>query len=305
MAEDLFGNDIAPENLDADTGDTDLPEVTDLADDVAEDEDIAADDDTQDTLADYARGAIPSDPTEAHKYWQAAVTRMRQGDREKYGKVQEEHGQYKNILAQFYESDDYAKQVLAQRFPDLAPQIRGTGQPARSQNSTTPTGLTSELEQNLGDYGFLAQAIGPALERVIESQVQARIAPLEQRTTQQANSQRQTQEQVLLSDMDAKHPGWEESYGAKMRDLDDFLASDALSHPVYGSKYELYHRLLNPDTARVDAAREMGEASRKRTSLSRSGRQSAPNVQDEVRKTDLSNAEAFQLAARAASEETS
>ena len=308
MQEDLFGQPISEgDDFAEDTSDAALPEVRDLGE-MGSDEpsgDAAADttDETEDYISEYARGDVPDDPSEAHKYWQAAATRWRRADREKYGRIEDEHGKYRDMLAQFYQNDDYARQVLAQRFPELAASIRGPGQPTRSQTPTSPDTFVSELEQSLGDYGFLAQALGPALSQLIDKHVQSRIAPIEQRTTQQADQARRLQENELLSAMDTKYEGWEESYGAKMRELDDFLASDALTHPVFGSKYELYYRMLQPDAARVAAAREMGEAAKRRTSLGRTGRTPASNVQDEVRKADLSDAEAFQLAAKAASEE--
>ncbi|MGI9298582.1 MAG: hypothetical protein ACR2QC_11905 [Gammaproteobacteria bacterium] len=301
--EDIFGQPIIPDDggtLEDPFGGAPDDDV-DTGDEGPEEGDAGAEEEEQLT----AEGDLPTDPEAIRKHWQAAFTRARQADRTRLGKIEGEHGQYQKVLSQFYQDDAYAKQVLAQRFPELAAQIRGGGQASGSQPTTTPNGLTSELEQNLGDYGFLAKALGPVLERVIDQQVKDRVAPLEQKTTEQVESARKTQEQALLSDMDTKYEGWEESYGAKMRDLDDFLASDALQHPTFGNKYELLYRLLQPDAGRLEAAKDMRNAAKRRSGISRSGRSSAPNIVDQVRKADLSDAEAFQIAARAAAEEVS
>ena len=106
-----------------------------------------------------------------------------------------------------------------------------------------------------------------------------------------------------MAALDAEHPGWEEKTGTDMADLDAYLASDALTHPKFGDKYTLIHRLLNPDAVRVTVAREMSNAARKRTGLGRSGR-SVPNVVKQVRNPEISNTDAFWIAAKAATEDT-
>jgi|SRR5919108_2360793 hypothetical protein len=245
-------------------------------------------------------GEVPQDPAAAHKYWQGAYTRSRQKDREKYGKLESEHGQYQQLLTRFYQDEAYAKQVLAQRFPQLAAQIVGQPGPAPHGTPASPaSGVTHQLQQSLGDYGFLAPALGPVLERVIAEQVQQRLSPFEQRTQQQAEQARQAEETRLLAAMDAAHPGWESSYGTQMQELNAFLASDALTHPKFGDKYTLFYRLLNPDAARIAATREMANAARQRTGFGRSGRSSVPNVQEQVRTADTAR-DAFKLAAEAA-----
>lgn len=299
MADDIFGQpleevpDIDLESPDTDLGaDTDGPEMTDEPGD-------------GDAL--QAEGEEPADAEAARKYWQGAYTKSRQKDRERYGELESEHTQYKNVLAQFYQNDDYARQVLAQRFPQLASQIQGqSGQasPAGESSQTgQSSGLVGRLQQKLGEFGFLAEGLGSALEEEIESRVQARVGPLEQRTAQHTESQRKAEEDKLLAEMDGKYPGWEDSFGAQMRELDDFLGGNALNHSRFGNKYELYYRLLNPDAARSDAIREMGNAARRRTGLSRTGRSSAPNIGDQIRKAE-SNADAFALAAKSAMEES-
>lgn len=302
MAEDVFGQTIPAEEPEpedaggtsprAPLGGTPVPEPP--AEEPPPDQDEGAEDPLQ------GDGPAPQEPAAAQKYWQGAYTKSRQKDREKYGKLESEHGQYQQILAKFYQDEAYAKQVLAQRFPQLAAQLVGQPGPAAPGTPASPTsGLTQQLQQSLGDYGFLAPALGPVLERVITEQVQQRLTPFEQRTTQQAEQARHAEEASLLAAMDSAHPGWEASYGTQMQELDKFLASEALTHPKYGNKYELYYRLLNADAARIDATRAMADAARQRTGLGRTGRSSVPNVVDQVRKAESAR-DAFKLAAEAA-----
>ena len=294
MEKDIFGQDLdeaAMPDLESESPESDSP--------VLESPEIVP----PEAEALQTEGTPPTDPVLAQKYWQAAYTKSRQKDREKYGKVETEHKQYQQLLANFYQDEQYAKQVLAQRFPALASQLLHGGHapvgspPAPAQT----TGLTQQLQQSLGEFGFLAPALGPVLERVIQEHVQARVAPLEQRTTQQTEQARRTEEERLLADMDGQYPGWEDSYGADMKVLDDFLNSNALSHPRFGSKYALYYKLLNPDAARLDATRQMQDAARRRTSLGRPGTTAAPTIQAQVLTAD-SRAAAFRLAARHAME---
>ena len=303
MAEDLFGNALPEE-------DADLPVDDEAATDDATEQGQSNPDTAAEATADpeeplAADGDSPQDPSEAQKYWQAAYTKSRQKDRERYGKLEGEHKQMGETFRRFYSDETYARQVLVQRFPHLASALEGStpsGQaalPAAPTTAQTTGQLTAELQQSLGEFGFLAQALGPVLERVIESRVNARVQPLEQRTTQQTEAARRTEEERLLAAMDGKYPGWEDTYGAEMKAIDEFLASDRLEHPKYGNKYELYYKLLNPDASRLAATRQMLDAAKRRTSLSRTSHQTVSNIADQVRKAE-SNIDAFQLAAKAA-----
>jgi hypothetical protein len=126
----------------------------------------------------------------------------------------------------------------------------------------------------------------------------AAVAPLEQRAVAQTQAQRQQEEDALMAALDTEHPGWEEQYGADMQALDAFLASSSLSHPKFGSKYQLYLNLLNPSAAKAGAVRDMQAAARNRVGTGRPGRPAASNVIDQIRKTNLEKGwnEAWQMA---------
>ena len=244
-----------------------------------------------------------------YKYWQAAYTQTRQRERQRYGQVENEHKQYGDVLRNFYQSDEYALQVLRQRFPQLAAQMTFDG--TRGQTQGTPQGSSSQgssplvqaLEQRLGkDLAFLAPSLGPVLEEAIAAATQQAVAPLHQQTQQQQEAVRKQAEDVLLADMDSKYPGWEPRYGTDMQALDTFLGSDQLTHPKFGNKYELLLKLVNPDLARIDATRAMNQAGKSRLTTGRSGRASQPNIEAQILGAKT-NADAFTLAAQAAMRE--
>lgn len=246
-------------------------------------------------------GAPGPDDDPQYKYWQGAYTKSRQRDRERYGKLETEHTQFGEVLRNFYTSDEYALQVLRQRFPQLAGRLSLDGATA-PRTSETPTGgqLEGLLAQSLGDdLAFLAPRLGPVLERVITAAVSSALAPDRQRTEQREAAERKTQEEAIFAKLDGQYPGWEARYATKMQALDAFLGSDALHHPDFGDRHELLLRLLTPDLARVEAARSMGEAARGRVTSGRAGRPGQPNVQEQARAAP-NNADAWEIAAQAA-----
>lgn len=290
---------------------TDIPDAEAGADDAqtAPDGDGQADtteDDgaAQDPLQDRT-GAGPEDPNDPqYKYWQGAYTQARQRDREKYGTLETEHQTYAEVLRNFYTSDEYALQVLRQRFPQLANQLHMDGQarsaPASPQSSTQAGSLQAELEQNLGpDLAFLAPKLAAALDKVLGSRIDAAVTPLKQETQTREAAARKTQEDTILAEMDTQFPGWEARYGKDMEALDAFLASDALTHPKFGKRHELLYRLVNPDVSRIDATKRMQTAARGRLTTGRAGPPSQPTIEDDVLKAPT-NQDAFMLAAQAA-----
>jgi hypothetical protein len=293
------------------TLDGDVDESVATTDDAgqAQAEPMTQDGEATDRLLDrHGDGAAdPNDPN--YKYWQAAYTQTRQRERAQYGKVEAEHKQYGDVLRNFYQDDAYALQVLRQRFPQLANQLSlSGGTPGQAAANTPSRGQQSSpvvqlLEQSLGeDLAFLAPRLGPVLEQVIQHGIRSGLAPIEQQTQQQRATERKRQEDALLSSMDSDYPGWEGRYGNDMKELDAFLASDELTHPKWGNKYQLLYRLANSDHARVDAVRSIGEAARNRQTTGRPGRQSQPDPTQDILKAKT-NSDAFRLAAEAAMRE--
>lgn len=304
---------MAEQDFGADTGDLDAgaDEQTDLG--TSGQPDGQETGSPQDVLSD-GQDVDPND--EQFKHWQGVYTRTRQRDRQRYGKIEQEHQQYGEVLRNFYQSDEYALQVLRQRFPDLASRLTRDGTPVlretgtRTERAEGDPGLVSMLQQHLGeDLAFLAPRLAPALEGVIAQAVRGAMQPIEARSKEQEEAVRQReaqsrreQEDALLSQMDTEHPGWEQRFGSDMQDLDNFLNSEALTHPRWGNKYQLLLQLVNPDLPRIDATRRMADAGRSRLTTGRSGRPSQSNTQELIMKA-RNNSEAFRIAAEQAAQE--
>jgi hypothetical protein len=226
------------------------------------------------------------------KSMQGAFTKRMQGFRAKekeLGQVTEKAA----LVDRFYKDPAYALQVMQQMAPQLGLTLgRGTGtpagQPGNPATASPSTGLAELLTEKLGpDLAFLAPALAPAIEHVVEQRTRAAVAPLEQRAVAQTQAQRQAEEDALMAALDTEHPGWEEQYGADMQALDAFLASNALTHPKFGNKYQLYLSLLNPSAAKAGAVRDMQAAARNRVGTGRPGRPAASNVIDQIRQANL------------------
>jgi hypothetical protein len=224
------------------------------------------------------------------KSMQASFTRARQKDRADARQSSDKAA----LVDKFWNDRAYALQVVQQIAPQLGltltPQGTPQGQPGGNPGAvpTSTEGITALLTAKLGpDLAFLAPALAPAIEHVVTQQTRAAVQPLEQRAQAYTQAQRQQQEDALMAELDTEHPGWEEQYGAQMKELDAFLASDTLTHPTFGSKYSVYLKLLNPSAAKVEAIRGMQRAAGNRVGTGRVGRPAASNVIDQIRQANL------------------
>lgn len=254
-------------------------------------EDIPADEPAPESAPPPAEEPLAKSDSET---WQAAFTKARQKDRQRYGAIEQEHGQYKDVLQKFYTDDTYAMGVLRQRFPHL-----GAGTPSPGTPQKSAAGLSGLMQEKLGtDLAFLAEPLADAVQSAVESA----LAPMQRQTEEQQASTRREKQLALMAEMDTKYPGWETQYGEDMTSLSRFLGSPDGTHPKYGSKLELLYKLLNPDQARVDLHQTQQRAARSRQSVSRTGAQTQPNLRERLTKA-ATNHDAFMLAARAAAEE--
>jgi len=248
----------------------------------------------------FTAEAVPDPNDPQYKYWQGAYTKTVEHYRNKYKPLEAEHQQFGDVLRQFYQSDEYALQVLRQRFPQLADRLSldGTSPRGRTQPASGASSVEAILKESLGeDLGFLATGLSPALEQAIE----AKLAPLLQQLTQQQQTTREAEQSKLMAEMDSTYPGWE-TRATAMQEMQQFLASDQVTHPKFGNKMALLLKLVNPDLARVEAARSMTASGRSRLTTGRAGPPGVPNVDETVRAAK-STPEAFRAAAAAALQE--
>lgn len=282
------------------TEEEDVADATDSADEEGSPEKEAGTEE-EDSIDGFAKGDVPGDAASQKSYWQAALTRARQKDREKTGTLTEEHRKYAEVLRNFFADDQYAMQVIKQRFPQVAHQImqqQGTGTPAVSQGTQSDAHgkLVSLLQGKLGsDLGFLA----PALADAMQAAVGDAMAPLHQQTRTQQEQSRRREEESLMAEMDSAFPGWEDQHGQDMQELNRFLTSNELTHPKYGNRYSLLYKMTNKDQARIDAVQGMQKAQQSRVGTGRTGRVSPANTIEQIQKA-TTKSDAFRLAAEAA-----
>lgn len=250
---------------------------------------------------DSLEGDQPGDPNDPqYKYWQGVYTRTRQRERQTHQANEEQRQQYADVLRNFYTSDEYALQVLRQRFPHLASRLSLDGAGGQSVPQQTSGAAREILAQRLGqDLGFLAGPLGDAMEQLIEQALARAVGPLQQETRDAREAQRRDARARALAEADSAFPGWEAQHGSAMQELEQFLASDQLVHPKYGNRYQVLLKMLSPDNARVDALRTMQDAARNRVTTGRAGRTITPDISKQIREAP-NNSEAFRLAAQAA-----
>ena len=283
-------------------------DMTPADDMIGDDASLPASQETETTGPDEAAATVTPEPEDASffdpaqlpeelqghwKRMQAAFTRGRQKDRETARGASEKA----MMVDRFYNDPAYALQVLQQVAPALGVRIE-TGQrtPAPTQEtsgtaSRSVAAMEGKLAERLGpDLAWLAPKLAEGVLASIEETTQQAIAPLrEQLAAQQAREQQVTQQAFeaeqarVMAALDAQMPGWEEQYGGQMRELDAFLNSNALTHPTFGSKHELYLKLLNPAAFRVQAVRDIGRAAANRVASGRTGSTASPGMVAKIR----------------------
>ena len=250
---------------------------------------------------------------EQWKRMQASFTKGRQRDRET-ARVATESGRAaaeKAAMVDRFNSDrEFALATIMQMAPQLGltvaqGQQRTSTLPERTSETSTQSlaAIESNLRERLGkDLEFMAPVLARSVMESARAAADDQMAPLrqrldgdQQRAREQAQQQRNAEEARIIEGLDARMPEWQERYGARMRELDAFLASPALSHPEFGSKHELYLRLLNPAGFRADAVRDMQRAAGNRIATGRSGaQQSVPGTIDKIK--DINRKDGWQAA---------
>lgn len=245
-------------------------------------------------------------PPEIKAHW----TRMHGTYNKKLAEVRDIAARRPDIefLDRFRTDQEFAKQVLLAEASRLGVTLNGASNGATKPATTAPAsggdGPPPELVERI------RSRLAPELQWMADQQaataweaIQFSEAP----KAKQAQEAKAAEYRALYAQEAEKlataAPGWE-AHEKDMSELLGFMASAALTHPRFGSKLEILHRLVRPDngTARVDAIRSMGEAARNATRTGQSTRSTTSNVPDRVRKAATPR-EAMQIAAEEAERE--
>lgn len=243
--------------------------------------------DPQETFIDPAQ--LPPEMQGHFRRMQASFTKARQRDRAQLKSFE----QKAQLVDRFYQDPSYALQVIQQLAPHLGVQLTPLdGSPGPRGQGTRPAqanqgDLESEFQQELGsDLGFMARPLARIfnrLEQVVEARVKSALQPYERLTAQQRRETQEMDRERSVARMDSRFPGWEQ-HEADMQALDAFLRSGREFHPRFGSRQEALYALVSNGngTARVAAVRDLSRTARRKTTTSRAGRRSTPNLSQQI-----------------------
>ena len=121
------------------------------------------------------------------------------------------------------------------------------------------------------------------------------LEPVLQQQRDQVSATFSREFESLADSLSQRVPEWQE-HEDTMSELDDFLKSDKLTHPVFGSKLDILYNVVTKNTAATqEAVRRMSAAGRNRTVTGRSESSTTPNITERVKKAP-SMQEAFRIA---------
>ena len=209
-----------------------------------------------------------------------------------------------SVVDRFYQDRDYAFQTLAQWAAQNGYQIAPVGQlqqqQRQAQQAPAADQITEAIKAKLPpELQWMADSQAPA----IQAAVQQMLAPVVQQLaqSQQAQSRQYAEREwdKLAAELSEKAPGWEQ-HEEDMCELLDFLTSNNMSHPRYGSKHQILYDLVTKNAAaQADVTRRMNQAVKNRPSSGVSTRNATSNFQDRIRSAKSAQ-DAFRLAVQAA-----
>lgn len=199
----------------------------------------------------------------------------------------------------FYNDRNFAQETLvrwaAQNGYQLTPingQTQGQPRLTPAQQGDTPTFLVEQFKANLQPE---LQWMAEPLAKAMQASMQGMLQPVLQQHEQQTKQQRASEWDKHANELGEVAPGWEEHEGA-MGDLFDFMRSDSLYHPTYGSKIQMLYDLATARAASMKQAQaRVASAAKNRVSSSRPSGKPA-SVEDEILKA--SNQDAWAIAKR-------
>src|SRR5207249_679461 len=114
-------------------------------------------------------------------------------------------------------------------------------------------------------------------------------------------NRREADYEKLAEELSGKVPDWQ-AHEEEMTEVLQFIASDKLTHPVWGSKLDLLHNIVTKNSAATqEAIRRMSNAGRQRTVTGRAETQTQTNLPEIVKKGTMQDA--WDAASKAAMEQ--
>lgn len=191
------------------------------------------------------------------------------------------------VVDRFYNDQAFAEQVLRQWAQQNGYQLsQANGQNAPAQEGPIPPYLVEAFKQNLApELQWMAEPQAKAMWQALQGMLNPIMAQ------QQATSyqQRASEWDKHANDLANIAPGWEEREDA-MGNIHDFMKSDALHHPVYGSKIKMLYDLATAQAASLKQAQQRVQSAKKNKVSSSQPSTRTSSVEDEILKANSQDA---------------
>jgi hypothetical protein len=236
------------------------------------------------------QNAVPAELQPHFKKMQAAFTRKMQSLSSEKAAQAEKLTAYDRLM----NDPNYARQVILEAAPRLGLSVaqagtNGGGEPAKD---APPQAFVEKIQQTLPPE---LQWMAPAQAAALWEGNKMLLEPVLQQQRDQVSATFSREFESLADSLSQRVPEWQE-HEDTMSELDDFLKSDKLTHPVFGSKLDILYNVVTKNTAATqEAVRRMSAAGRNRTVTGRSESSTTPNITERVKKAP-SMQEAFRIA---------
>lgn len=222
-----------------------------------------------------------------------------------YTKKFQEYGSLKekaDVVDRFYGDQNFARQTLvgwaAQNGYQIVPlganaqAPQGAQQPTQGGGAQPPGQLVEAFKANLApELQWMAEPMAAAMGQ----SMQTMLSPVFQQHQKVQQQQRYDEWERHADELRGVAPGWEEHEDV-MGELFDFLKSDSLHHPKYGSKLEMLYNLATAKAAAIKQATDrVNSAAKNRVSSGRSGQTRSPSPESQIRAAKT-NQDAWELA---------
>lgn len=254
---------------------------------------------TPDVREDFAAAEESLDPRKLDPALQPIFKRMQGVYTKRMQEIAEIRDRAQEI-DRFWNDASFAEQTLRNWAGRNGYQLSRNGQPvaqqqAPQQGGKAPEFLVEAFKKNLQpELQWMAQPQADAMWAAMSGMLE----PVLQQQQQQTRQQKEAEWEKHAGALAEVAPGWEEHEEA-MGDLFDFLKSDQLFHPTYGSKIQMLYDLATARAASLKQAQaRVAAAGKNRVTSGRPVVPAKSSVEDDILKA--STKDAWEMAKRAA-----
>ena len=233
--------------------------------------------------------AIPPELQPHFKRMQASYTRKMQALSSEKAAQAEKLSSYERLM----NDPEFARQVIVEAAPRLGLSVAPAGNGRTPADAGPPPQLVERIAQSLAPE---MQWMAPAMANAQWEANRMLLEPLINERKQEAKSTNDKEFEALADSLSQRVPDWAE-HEDDMSELLDFLQSEKLTHPSFGSKLDILYNVVTKNTAATqEAIRRMSAAGRARTVTGRAESTTQPNITERVQKAKTMQ-DAFRIAA--------